>query len=231
MRILRNYEKEIIITSIVAFILLFTATNVNPSLGITYLWFNGIGAILLIFALIAFDGRVDITFQNQRGGTLKAISWGFAGYIILLLISVLVMKFVDPTKATIGSIIALLGAATPALATSKIMNFLNFGLLIPYAETQLWGRATELFRDIFHLRIDKNNMRAGGVIFLFLILSVSFAIFHITSKSVTAFSALTIVFIMMFISLMMIAYFGETRQAVFFHIIANSVASWLLLFA
>jgi len=230
MRILKNYEKEIIITSIVAFILLFTATNVNQELGNIYLWFNGIGATLLIFALISFDGRVNITFQNQKGGTLNAIFWGFAGWIILLLISVIVMKFVDPTKATLGSIIGLLGATTPALASSKILNFINFGFLIPYTETQLWGRATELFRDIFNLRIDKNNLRTFGVIFLFFCLSLSFAIFHITSKGVTALTSLTVVFIMMLISLILIAIFGETRQAVYFHVIANSVASYILLF-
>lgn len=230
MRQLRNYEKEILITSIVGFLLLFTATNVNPELGKTYSLFNIGSAALLIFAIIAFDRRVEITFQNQRGGTLKAIGWGFAGYVILLLISVLVMKFVDPTKATLNSIVALLGATTPALATSKIMNLFNFGILIPYTETQLWGRATELFRDVFHLRIDKNNIRTFGVIFLFFILSAVFAVFHFTSKGVTALASLTVVFIMMFISLMMIAYFGETRQAVFFHVISNSIASWLLLF-
>jgi hypothetical protein len=230
MRQLRNYEKEIIITAIVAFILLFTATNVNEKLGNYYLWFNGIGASLLIFAIIAFDRRVDITFQSRPGGTLKAIGWGFAGYVILLLISVLVMKFVDPTKATLGSIVVLLGATTPALATSLIMNFLILGFLVPYTETQLWGRAAELFKDIFHLRIDKNNLRAFGVIFLFFCLSITFAIFHLTAKGVTAFASLTVVFIMMFVSLIMIAIFGETRQAVFFHIIANSIAGYLLLF-
>ena len=230
MRQLHNYEREIIITSIIAFTLLFTATNVNSELGQIYLWFNGIGATLLIFALISFDRRASITFQNQPGGTFKAFGWGFAGYIILLLISVLVMKFVDPTKATVGSIIGLLGATTPALASSKVLNWLNFGVVIPYTETQLWARLQEFFADVFHINLSKNSVRTGGVIFLIIILAVAFAIFHVTAKGVTAFTSLTVVFIMMLISLIYVAYFQETRQAFWLHVFANGIAAYLFLF-
>lgn len=224
------YKKEIIITVIAFMWLLFTATNVNPELGNIYLWFNGGILFLIILGIISFDRKITITFQSRPGGTLQAMGWGFAGWIILLLISVFVMKFVDPTKATIGSIIVLMGATTPLLASSKILNWLNFGVVIPYTETQLWARLQEFFADVFHINISKNNFRAGSLIVLIILLALAFAIFHVTAKGITAFASLTVVFIMMSISLIYVTYFQETRQAFWLHVFANGVAAYLLLF-
>jgi len=228
---IQTYKTEIIIT-VVAFVwLLFTSVNVNQTLGNTYLWFNGIGLFLLLIGILSFGKKVSITFQNKIGGTLKAIGWGFAGWIILLLISVLVMKIVEPAKATIGSVIGLLGAATPALATSKVLNWINFGVVIPYTETQLWARLQEFFADVFHINLNRKNLRAASVIVLIGLLALAFAIFHITAKGVTSFASLTVVFIMMSISLVYVVYFNESRQAFWMHAIANGVAAYLVLFA
>ncbi len=226
----QNYNKEIIITVIAFVWLLFTSVNVNQTLGNTYLWFNGIGLFLLIVGILSFGKKIKITFQKQPGGTLKSIGWGFAGWVILLSISVLVMKFVDPAEATIGSVIVLMGATTPALATSKILNWLNFGVVIPYTETQLWARLQEFFADVFHINLNKRNLRAASVIVLIGLLALAFAIFHITAKGVTSFASLTVVFIMMSISLVYVVYFGESRQAFWLHCFANGVAAYLMLF-
>ncbi len=227
---LKNYTTEIIITIVIAIWLLFTATNVNIRLGETYLNFMWIGLGLLIIGITIFDKKLHITFQRQSGGHLKAIGMGFIGYAILLIISVFVMKTVDPTKANIGAIILLIGATTPALATSKIANWLNFSIAIPYAETQLWARAKEFFADVFGIRLTKENIKSFGVIVLITILSMIFVFFHLTSKGVTATSSLVVVFVMMMISLFMVIYFQETRQAVYMHCIANGIGAYLMLF-
>jgi len=224
------YMREVLITIIVFFGLLFTATNVNQQLGNIYLWFNGGILFLLIIGLLIFDKRLRITYQSRPGGTLQAMGWGLAGWIILLFISVFVMKFVDPVKANIGSVMLLLGATTPALATSKIANWLNFGVLVPYTETQLWARATEFFSDVFHIDISKKNVRTLRVLVLVGIFCLGFMVFHLTSKGVPVSSSLIVVFIMMFISLIFVVIFQESRQAVWIHIFANGTAAYLILF-
>lgn len=223
------YMREVLITIIVFFGLLFTATNVNQQLGQTYLWFNGGILFLLIIGLLIFNKRLRITYQKQPGGTLQAMGWGLVGWIMLLLISVVVMKIVDPAKANIGSIMLLLGAATPVLATSKIANWLNFSILVPFTETQLWARGVEFFADVFHINLDKRNIKTAGVLGLIIIFCLAFAFFHLTSKGVAAFASLAVVFVMMFISLIYVVIFQETRQANWLHIFANQFAclvSW-----
>jgi len=226
----KPYIQEIILIIIVAIWLLFTATNVNVQLGSTYLHFTWILAVLLIIGVTIFDKKLHITFQKSPGEHLQAIGWGFAGWIILLISSIFVMRFVDPTKASIGAIVMLIGATTPALATSKISNWLNFGLAIPFVETQLWARMTEFFADVFHIKLDKRHIKTLPVITLIVIFCVLFVFFHLTAKGVTAFASLIVVFIMMMISLIMVTYFEETRQAVYMHIFANGTAAYLLLF-
>jgi hypothetical protein len=228
---IKSYVREITITVLTFMWLLFVATNVNVTLGQTYLQFAVGSLVLLIIGITIFDKKLHITFQKEPGGTFKAILWGIGGWIALLITSVLVLRFIDPANANIAAIMGLLGASTPALATSKIANLITFGFAIAFIETQLWGRLMEFFGDLFHININKQSLKKIGLLFLIGILSLAFLFFHLTAKGITNTSALIVVFIMMFISLIMIAVFGETRQAVFMHISANTVASWLMLFA
>lgn len=227
----KNYVREITLTIITFIWLLFVATNVNVTLGQTYLQFAVGSLVLLIIGITIFDKKLHITFQKEPGGTFKAILWGIGAWIILLVSSVLVLKFVDPANASIAAVMGLLGASTPALATSKIANLVTFGFAIAFIETQLWGRFMEFFADLFHINLNKQSLKQIGLLFIIVILSLLFLVFHLTAKGITNTSALIVVFIMMLISLIMVAAFGETRQAVFMHVTANTVASWLMLFA
>lgn len=225
------YLKEIILTIIVYIWLLFVATNVNITLGQTYLHFTLGSLALLIIGVSIFDKKIHITFQKKPGGNFTAILWGMAGWIILLISSVFVLRFIDPSQATITAVIGLLGATTPALATSKIANLITFGIAIAYIETQLWARLKEFFADVLHIDISKRNITSMGVLVLIVILSLMFVFFHLTAKGITNAAALVVVFIMMAISLLMVVYFGETRQAVYLHIWANTIASYIMLFS
>ncbi|KKN48135.1 hypothetical protein LCGC14_0655790 [marine sediment metagenome] len=230
---IKPYVKEITIT-IIAFIwLLFVATNVNIQLGQTYLHFTLGSLALLIIGITIFDKRLSITFQKQPGGQLKAILWGLGGWIVLLITAVIVLKFIDPSQAKISAVIGLMGATTPALATSKIANLLTFGIAIAYVETILWARLMEFFADLFHIDISIKSVRMifSALMVLIVILSLAFVFFHLTAKGITNSPALAIVFVMMMISLIMVAIFQEIRQAVYMHIWANTVASYLMLFA
>lgn len=226
---LRPYVKEIVFTISTYILLLFVATNVNITLGQTYLHFALGSLALLIIGITIFDKNLHITFQKKQGGDLQALAWGIGGWVILLIISSLVLK-ITSTSETVSSIIRLLGATTPALADSKFANFFTFGVLIAFIETNLWARGYEFICDLFNIRIDKEGLKKPIVWIIILALSFVFAVFHITSKGITNFSSLTIVFIMMAISLIMVTIFEETREAIYLHISANSVSSYLTFF-
>ena len=225
--------KEIILTLLTAAWLLFVATNVNTQLGQIYLHFTWISLSLLIIGITIFDRKVHITFQRQSGGQFNAILWGLAGWIVLLIASVIALRFISPAQGNIASVLGLMGATTPALATSKIANLLTFGVAVAYIETTLWARAMEFIADIFKIDISKRSVRMifSALMVLIVILALVFVFFHLTAKGLTNAPALVVVFIMMTISLIMVSIFQETRQAVFLHIWANTVASYLLLFA
>ena len=227
----KPYVHEITLTIITFIWLLFVATNVNITLGQTYLHFTLGSLALLIIGITIFDKNLHITFQKSPGGNFKAIMMGFAGWITLLITSVVMLRFIDPTQANIASILGLLGATTPALATSKIANLITFGVAIAYIETSLWARLLEFFADIFKIKLDKRNLFSIGIVVLIGLLSLAFLFFHLTAKGITATASLLVVFVMMAISLGMVIIFGETRQAVYMHIWANTVASYLMLFA
>lgn len=226
-----RYFREIVITIVAFFWLLFVATNVNVILGNTYLWFAGGILFLLLIDTLIFNRNVEITFQKSPGKILNSLLIGLGGWIAVLIVSVLIIRFIDPTKANLSSIMSLLGATTPALANSKIANLLTFGVAIAFVETQLWSRALEFFSNIFGIQVNKNSLKKIGFLLLIGILSLVFVLFHLTAKGVTNLPALAIVFVMMFISLIIVAYTEETRSAVFLHMFANTVASYLMLFA
>jgi len=225
------YWKEIVFSIIAFFWLLSTATNVNIILGQTYLWFVGGILFLLIIDQVIFNKNIEITYEKQKNKIFNAILIGFGGWIVLIISSIFIMRFNDPTKANLNAVLSLVEATTPALANSKIANLLTFGVAIAFVETQLWARALEFFANIFHIPVNRQSLKKIGFLFLIAILSLVFVLFHLTAKGVANIPALAIVFVMMFISLMMIAYTEETRSAVFLHIFANTIASYLMLFA
>ena len=228
----KPYVKEIVLTILTFVWLLFVATNVNQILGNIYLQFTAGSLLLLIIGITIFDKRLNITFQKQPGGNLKAIAMGFVGWIILLIVSVIVLGVVNPAQASIGAIIRLMGATTPALATSKIANLITFGVAIAYIETVLWARLLEFFSDLFNIPLEKRGLVKifTALVLLIIMLAFGFVLFHLTSKGVLAIGPLIVVFIMMLISLIMIVIFQETRQAIYLHVWANTVASYLTLF-
>ena len=230
---LKSYIKEIILTVMTAGWLLFVATNVNTQLGQIYLHFTWISLSLLIIGITIFDKKIHITFQRNPGGQFTAILWGLGGWIALLISSVIVLSFVDPAQANLSSVIRLMGATTPALANSKIANWLTFGVAVAFIETTLWSRAMEFIADVFNIDISERSARRifSTLMVVIILLSLAFVFFHLTAKGITNTPSLIIVFIMMAISLIMVAIFQETRQAVYLHIWANTVASYLILFA
>lgn len=224
------YMKEVTINVIVFTWLLFVLTNANTNLGNAYLWFLGIGTFLLFINVVLFDKHVKVTYQKEKGKHFESLFAGAVGWVIILIASFVVLNFVDPSKATFGAIVASFNSANPAFSNSVIINWITISFAIGYAETQLWSRGLEFICDRLGIQINRRNMLLISFVAVVLSLALLFMFFHLTSKGVEAVASLVIVFIMMAVSLFMVAYFnGETRQAVWTHVISNGVAGALLI--
>lgn len=230
---LKPYILEITL-SIVAFIFLwFVLTNANSNLGNAYLWAIAISLFLLLINLLIFDKKVDVTFQKQPGKWVEVIFQGVLGWVAVLGVSWVVFNIINPGQAnSIYSILSSMGAANPAFSNSRIINWLVVSFAIGYGETQLFSRLMEFVGDRVHLQISRKNIMRASLVGIIVVLSVLFALFHITAKGISATNSLIVVAVMMAISLFMVVYNnGETRQAVVVHIISNGVAGLMLLMA
>lgn len=224
------YTKEITWDVAILFWFLFASTNINQVLGNVYHNFLTTGTILLIIGITIFDKKLSISLINPQISGLKSILIAIGGYIILLLSSVFVIKFIDPTQANFASVLGLM-SATPALAQSKIANWITFAIAVPWAETMLWTRALEFVCDLFHIQINPQAMKKVKYIIIIILFSFAFLIFHLTAKNISAVASLLITFLMMLISLIIVTYTGEGRTAVILHSIANGIAAAISLFS
>lgn len=224
---LKNYMTEIKWVMAIFIFLLFVTTNSDSALGTTYLQFLIGGIILLFVTLLVFDGRVDVTVKKNNKSTIEelfiaAIAWG-----VLMISSYIVLNFVDPTKASFGAILSSLNAANPVFSDSVMINLLVIAGAIPFTETVLWGRGAEFIGDLFGIRISNQNKKTIGFVVILIVLAALFSLFHATAKQLSG-QSLFIVFIMMAISLWLIAYRdGDMRAAILFHILANLIAAVL----
>lgn len=227
---LKYYDREILFTVVAFLWLWFVLTNANPNLGNVYLWAGGISLFLIFIDVLIPDRNPPVTFQKEKGKWFESVMAGAVGWVAILITSFIILKIVEPAKATFGSILASMGAANPAFSNSVFVNWMTASFAIGYAETQLFARLFKFFADRFNIQINRRNKLLFALIILIIFLSTLFAIYHSTAKGVENIDSLIVVGAMMVISLYMVVEFnGETRQAVFAHIIANGVAGYLLL--
>lgn len=201
---------------------MFTISNVNPSLGTVYLGFT-VGAMLLYL----FDTKKTIEFDRD-GKWANALMISGGVYVVFTIITYYLSSFLQ--KVNIGGLISLLLAATPALATSKIISFITFALPVAFIETQFWARLVDFFATRFRIQTNKQGLFTLLGITLISVLSFAFLMFHVTAYGITNNTALMIAFVMMFVSLGMVFIYQESKQAVLFHIIANTAASLVIFY-
>lgn len=225
---LKNYMTEFVLIVIAFFTWLWITTNSDVSLGTTYLQFLFGSTILLLITLLVFDKHVDVTVKKNNNSWLEEGMYGAGGWVVLLIASFFVLKFVNPATATFGAIMSSLNAANPIFANSVIVNFIAIGLLIPFTESVVWLRGAEFFGDLFHIKINNNTKTTIGFVVLVAIFSFLFLGFHATAKHLEV-SALIICFIMMAVTIFLVAIRnGDLRAGIIMHVIANSVAFILL---
>lgn len=199
------------IVTVVWFILV--AINVNPTLGLIFIAFT-----LTSMVIYRWDS-VRTTPLDRSKKWLMPFVQGILLYIGFVIISALLMPIFE--QIPIGSLIQLLGATTPALSDSIILNTLTFVIFVPFAETIFFVILMDVLASKWNIDITRKGMFKLSTIMLIGGLAFLFLLYHISAKGVTNNAALMLVFVMMFVSLNSAVWFGESKQAIIFHQVAN----------
>jgi membrane protease YdiL (CAAX protease family) len=212
----KNQLLEISILGIIGYLLFLNSTVINPTLAFIY-------TILLVisFAFVLGDG---IYGRRQVPLTNKSISWGKAllisgiAYIILIAGSYLASSLAKIIP--LSEILSLLGSSAPIFSSSPVFNFINFAILIPFIETfAIFAIAIDFFSSAFNIDLKISPK----MVFLIVIISIAFLFFHIQAKGIENEVALILVFLMAMISCVLVIIYRESRIAILFHVIANTI--------
>jgi len=216
---LQNIESGLVAVLLVTWFL-FTATNVNATLG----------QIFAIFALasvvyILIDPQRDVSLKKSSDSTLGSIAVGAAAYVVLAIIGAFVIV------PGVSGILDLLAASTPVLAQNVFINKLIFGVAVAATETLFFFvYGYDLIASVVGVRIDRSNLTNWKLWGVIIAISFAFMFFHLTAKGIgiDAVPTLVLVFFMSIISLLLVTWYKSGEQAVWFHIIANSLAIGLI---
>lgn len=204
-----------------AWVAAFLAINFSNILGLIYLGF------IVVFTLRAiFDDKINIPI-SKGGSWLSAILLGIGTYVGFTLLSTLVISKLMGQAMNFTMMLKVYGATLPALAQSQLIALIAYGLFIPFVETVAFLSAYEYGTD--KLGYDKLSLLNIRTWFIALLVSGLFVLFHLTAKGTTNTIALTLVFAMMLISIIITAIFKDMRPAIIFHILANLIAMSLKL--
>lgn len=215
-----NNTKETVPFIVTALWFLLINVNVNQLLGLTYLAFT-----LLTMIIYKWD-RIRTTPLDKDGKIIFPFFKGaliYAGFVVIA--SLLLPLF---QKIQVGNLLQLIATTTPALAKSQILNNITFVIFVPFAETIFFVVLMDYLASKWNIDISKRgifNMRTLALVFG---LSFVFLALHITAKGITNNAALLLVFLMMVVTLIGAIYFGQSKEVIIFHMIANAFGLGLL---
>jgi hypothetical protein len=199
----------------------FVAVNVNQLLGLIYLSVFTIGSMIIF----KWDRIRTTPFNRTNKWFMPAIQAVFI-YVGFVLIASLFLPLFE--KLNVGQLIQLIATTTPALAGSQILNTITFVIFVPFVETIFFVILLDYFATKTNVDITRRGLFQVGTWALVIGLSFIFLLFHLTAKGVTNNVALLLVFLMMMVTLGVTIWFGESKQAVFFHCYANMFGLGLL---
>ena len=213
------------------FLISFLLVNYNQTLGQIYL-----GFMFLYLFLTVTDNK--IMYSLNKGQT----TWGYSIllaifiYVGFNIVSGLILATVSSASIVpnnmFQSVAKLMATATPVLAATGdrtvdlVLTILAWGLLVGFIETVvLFGGVLEWVEDAFSSFKTRFNFLDGKTWFVVALIAAIFTVFHIQAKGLKDSAALLVTFIFGVVSLwVIIKYKGETKTAVIFHILANTVA-------
>lgn len=189
--------------------------NVSRDLGLIYV------ALFTLFPMIIYKwDSIRTTPLDRTGKWLVPAIFGLIMYGVFAIIASVLLPYFQ--QVPIGQLLNLLASSSPPLAGSKILNTITFVIFVPFAETITFVIIMDLIATKWNIDITKRGLFKFATIALVTGLSFIFLLFHIQAKGITNNGVLLLVFLMMFLSLMATIYFGESKQAIFFHMIANA---------
>lgn len=210
---IKAQKLEVGVLFVLAAYFLFIAVNVNQTLGLIYTGFSLAAAIFILT-----DSKRSVPLKKESDSLFGSIAIGAVAYGVLVVIGTYIII------PGVQKVIDLLGATTPALAGSQFFNNLTFALAVPIAETYLFFIVgLDLFSDLANLRVDKTSLANVKYWIFLIIISLAFMFFHLTAKGITNAPILALVFFMSVISLVLITIFKRGNDALWFHIISNSI--------
>lgn len=206
----------------VGFSLLFLLINFNRDLGNIYL-----GMLLLSYMVFTTDKIKTFNFQNGLTGGFQSLLKAFIFYAAFVLFSGFFLSLFHSGDVIQGqiimSVLKTFSQTTPVLAGSVVISILAWGIIVPIVETNAF------FGSLFEYITDRTNTSMQGMsaklAIIIVTISFIFAVFHATAKGVTNNGALSLTFIFAAVSLWLIYQEKQTKTAVYFHIIANVLAT------
>ena len=212
-------------------LLLFTLINFNPEVSVIYL-FMTILSILMYYTARDKNVFPVIPFESSKSNRTSSVVWGIGAFATLLFISSFILPMLgfsaysSPQTILYGdkNLHSLFPFSTsPALASSNIMSFLVWGLIIAFIETVYFFGAISRW-VAWKLKLDINSIQ------LHLWIAALFVIFHMTAKGVRNNEALIVTFLFGLASMQLVSRFKELKQAIILHITANSLAMASILY-
>jgi len=215
-------------------LLLFLLINFNLQIGTIY----GLMALVDWMAYyIALDRRAFklIPIENDKSKRWQNLVWAMGTYVLFIFaINYITTRFAGVPLAAnlspfehVSALIAGTFSATPILFGSTYLKLLVWGLLIPIIETRFF------FRTLLQWGLKSSNVQEPTAKALFTLRGIAvmaffgalFSVFHIVAKGITNNSSLFVTFVFGVVSVGLVLYFREAVQAVFLHIITNTIAT------
>jgi hypothetical protein len=173
----------------------------------------------------------NILLTHGRAPMITAVAVGLFAFAGFLVFSSVVLTYFGYITGGLASALTFMTNYTtqPILATNRYVQLFVWGVVIPFIETRFFcGRMLEFLSPRFKttLQFDPRNIS----LWIVTIASSALAtLFHLTAKFASGDGALMITFMFFIISCWMVIYFRELKQAIWFHVINNSIVVILAL--
>lgn len=210
-------------------LLLFLLINFNLELGTIY-------AVMALVDWVSYYIAIDtgafkpIPIERVRANRYISLVWSMGAYVAFIFLAGFITNKFSGSISTSGfkdipSLVANTFSATPILYGSKYLKLAVWGLLIPIIETRAFFRTgLQWALKAAHVSLPDNifNLRAWVIASVF---GALFSVFHIVAKGITNNASLLVTFVFGLVSVLMVIHFKEIIQAVFLHILTNTIAT------
>lgn len=223
--------EDYVITIVVALFLFFAF---DDTIGTAY-------GLIILADLILFYINIDskahkfIPVEKPNNNRFYSLMWAVTAYVIFIFFSNYLRLQLGPQAVdqsafeAIPSIFASIFATTPILYGSTYLKLAVWGILIPFVETRAFFRTFyQWFLDLANVSSPKDIFSLSAQISA-LAVGILFALFHIGALGITNNEALIVSAVFGYVSILMIIYFGQVIEALFLHVINNTIATMSLL--